>query len=103
MVFPMNLEKDESRLPLPEVGQIVQVRTRKFLVDKVEYAPSGGSTVVGLLCLDDDAQGKLSRWCGSWNWRRAFSIGIFGNPSAKRDSTIRGFLRPTCALFVGTV
>jgi SNF2 family DNA or RNA helicase len=51
-------EKDSSLSPPPEVGQIVQVRTRKFLVDRVESAPSGGGTLVGLFCLDDDAQGR---------------------------------------------
>ena len=53
----MNPEQDASLSLPPELGQVVQVRTRKFLVDRVESAPSGGGTVVGLLCLDDDAQG----------------------------------------------
>jgi hypothetical protein len=53
----MNLEEDASLSPSPAVGQIVRVRTRKFLVDRVESGPSGGGTLVGLLCLDDDAQG----------------------------------------------
>jgi hypothetical protein len=53
----MNLENEAPLLPLPEMGQIVQVRTRKFLVDRVEPASGGGGTLVGLLCLDDDAQG----------------------------------------------
>lgn len=39
-------------------GQIVQVRARRYLVDRVEAAPDGGGTRVGLLCLDDDAQGR---------------------------------------------
>ena len=54
----MILEKDASLSPAPEVGQIVQVRTRRFLVDRVESAPSAGGAVVGLLCVDDDAQGQ---------------------------------------------
>jgi len=53
----VNPEQDASLSLPPELGQVVQVRTRKFLVDRVESAPSGGGTVVGLLCLDDDAQG----------------------------------------------
>src|SRR5438552_17626457 len=56
MVFLMNLEKDPLPSPLPTVGQIVKVRTRKYLVD-VDPASSGAGTLVGLLCLDDDAQG----------------------------------------------
>jgi ERCC4-related helicase len=50
--------KDAPLSPAPEVGQIVQVRTRKFLVDRVEISSTAGGAVVGLLCLDDDAQGK---------------------------------------------
>src|SRR6516162_9895662 len=58
MVFLMNLEKDPARSPPPTAGQIVQVRTRKYLVDRVDPASSGAGTLVGLLCLDDDAQGQ---------------------------------------------
>ena len=58
MVFSMNLEKDPSNMSPPEVGLIVQVRTRRFLVDRVDPAPSAGGAVVALLCLDDDAQGQ---------------------------------------------
>src|SRR6516165_2331069 len=54
----MIFEKDASLSPAPEVGQIVQVRTRRFLVDRVETSPPAGRAVVGLLCLDDDAQGQ---------------------------------------------
>jgi hypothetical protein len=55
----MNVEKNVSLSPAPQVGQIVQVRTRKFLVDRVEPASGGRGTLVGLLCLDDDAQGHV--------------------------------------------
>src|SRR6516165_5383349 len=58
MVFLMNLEKDPARSPPPTAGQIVQVRTGKYLVDRVDPASSGAGTLVGLLCLDDDAQGQ---------------------------------------------
>jgi hypothetical protein len=54
----MIAEKDAPFLPPPEMGQIVQVRTRRFLVDRVEASPSAGGAVVGLLCVDDDAQGQ---------------------------------------------
>ena len=54
----MIAEKDAPFSPPPEVGQIVQVRTRRFLVDRVEASPSPGGAVVGLLCVDDDAQGQ---------------------------------------------
>ena len=42
--------------PLPALGQIVQVRSRTWLVDAVEADLGHGSTV-DLSCLDDDAQG----------------------------------------------
>jgi hypothetical protein len=54
----MIAEKDAAFSPPPEVGQIVQVRTRRFLVDRVEASPFAGGAVVGLLCVDDDAQGQ---------------------------------------------
>lgn len=44
-------------LKIPEVGQVVRVRTRTHLVEGVER--NGGSgTLVQLACLDDDAQGQ---------------------------------------------
>lgn len=39
----------------PEVGQIVRVRTRTYLVEAVEG--HGAQALVSLACLDDDAQG----------------------------------------------
>jgi hypothetical protein len=43
----------------PKVGQIVQVRTRTYLVDDVAHTPkSVFSTLVKLVCVDDDAQGQ---------------------------------------------
>ena len=42
--------------PLP--GQVVKVRSRRYLVDGVVAAPNAGDqTLVRLSCLDDDAQG----------------------------------------------
>jgi hypothetical protein len=43
----------------PNVGQIVQVRTRTYLVDDVIRSPEiVFSTLVKLVCVDDDAQGQ---------------------------------------------
>ena len=43
----------------PEVGQLVQVRQRTWLVDKVVPPPAPGhSARVALACADDDAQGE---------------------------------------------
>src|ERR1017187_5750 len=49
----------KSSGPTPELGQIVAVRQRLYLVEQV-VAPvnSGDSTLVRLSCVDDDAQGQ---------------------------------------------
>jgi len=44
---------------LPEVGELVLVRSRRWLVDEVEPAMEPGhSSVITLACADDDAQGQ---------------------------------------------
>lgn len=44
---------------LPEPGELVQVRSRHWLVEEVAAAPAPGqSAVVRLACADDDAQGQ---------------------------------------------
>ena len=44
---------------LPEVGELVQVRSRRWIVEEVSDAPEAGvSAVVGLACVDDDNQGQ---------------------------------------------
>ena len=59
--FPV-LEADSNlRLPdnPPEVGQLVQVRQRTWLVQKVTPPPEPNhSARVALACADDDAQGE---------------------------------------------
>ena len=56
------LEADSNlRLPVnpPEVGQLVQVRQRTWLVEKVTQPPEPNhSARVTLACADDDAQGE---------------------------------------------
>lgn len=55
--MPENILSSEPHSP--HIGQVVQVRTRKYLVDRVDAAARRGEgTLVGLLCLDDDAQGQ---------------------------------------------
>jgi hypothetical protein len=45
---------------VPEIGQIVAVRQRLYLVDRVVSPPnSSDSPLVQLSCVDDDAQGQL--------------------------------------------
>jgi len=51
----------DQRLPehAPEVGELVQVRSRRWLVEEVVPSPKPGRTsVVRLACADDDAQGQ---------------------------------------------
>ena len=48
---------DAAQIPQP--GQIVRVRQRQYLVEEVTApAASGDAMLVGLSCLDDDAQGQ---------------------------------------------
>lgn len=50
-----------SELPanvLPELGQLVNVRSRRWLVERVDTAPRGESPLVRLACAEDDSQGQ---------------------------------------------
>ena len=48
-----------SAEPPPQVGQIVHVRQRQYLVEEVESPPArSDATLVRLACLDDDARGQ---------------------------------------------
>ncbi len=53
----------EKRSPsehLPEVGDLVQVRSRRWLVEEVIRPETPNqSPIVGLACADDDAQGQF--------------------------------------------
>ncbi len=52
-------EKRSSSECLPEVGDLVQVRSRRWLVEEVVQSTTPGNTpVVRLACADDDAQGQ---------------------------------------------
>jgi hypothetical protein len=44
---------------VPEVGDLVQVRSRRWLVEEIVHSTIPGNTaVVRLACADDDAQGQ---------------------------------------------
>lgn len=44
---------------IPEIGQIVAVRQRLYLVDQISLSQNASdSTLVQLSCVDDDAQGQ---------------------------------------------
>jgi hypothetical protein len=43
----------------PTPGEVVRVRSRRYLVEDMEVAPSSGDqTLVRLSCLEDDAEGE---------------------------------------------
>jgi len=44
---------------VPTAGAVVQVRTRKYVVEEVEHPEGPSAGLVRLACLDDDAQGDL--------------------------------------------
>jgi len=49
---------------LPEQGEIVRVRQRLYLVERVTLPVSAGDlTLVQLSCVDDDAQGQPLGTC----------------------------------------
>ncbi len=57
----MSLMATSSNLPerVPETGELVQVRSRRWVVEEVVDAPElGHSALVRLACADDDAQGE---------------------------------------------
>ena len=49
---------NSSTTALPEPGQLVHVRSRRWLVERVERRSMGQSPLVRLACADDDAQGQ---------------------------------------------
>jgi hypothetical protein len=48
-----------SETDTPRVGQIVQLRTRTYLVDDVVCSPAATLGTLVKCCVDDDAQGDL--------------------------------------------
>jgi SNF2 family DNA or RNA helicase len=73
-----------------EIGQIVRVRSRQYLIEEVTYSDSpDGDTLVRLACLEDDAQGEpLAVF-----WEREVDAQAIG--SATWDSVVnRGFDDP---------
>ena len=50
----------------PAVGDLVQVRSRRWLVEEVVETIPGQSTQVKLACAEDDAQGEALRREGQY-------------------------------------
>ncbi len=53
----MSIPSGEITSKIPQVGQVVRVRARAYLVEAIEEQAGVGS-LVQLACLDDDAQGQ---------------------------------------------
>ncbi len=77
-------------LATPEIGQIVNVRARQYLVESVTppIHPQG-DTLVSLACLNDDAQGQVLEVF----WEREIDAAILENSTWEQVAQ-RGFDRP---------
>ena len=77
-------------MTIPEIGQIVHVRSRQYLVEAVrDRSSSIGDTIVSLSCLEDDAQGQPLEIF----WEREMDARILGS-SSWEGVTHRGFDQP---------
>lgn len=80
---------DESAAPEP--GQIVHVRSRRYLVEAVDSPRLGEEqTLVTLSCLDDDAQGEPLAVL----WESEIDSRILDGRAVWNDVARRGFDRP---------
>ena len=82
----------ELSVALPEPGQIARVRQRLYMVERSTPGPSAAdSTLVGLSCVDDDAQGQPLEVL----WEREIDTEILtakpGNPLPNGASIKRRF------------
>lgn len=77
-------------LTLPELGQIVRVRSRQYLVeDVIPPSCAEGDTQVRLACLEDDAQGEALEVF----WEREIDAQVLA-ASSWEAVTQRGFDQP---------
>ena len=83
----------------PRIGEMVRVRTRRWLVEEVTESANGGSSRVRLACADDDAQGQELEVF--WNYELDRAI-LDDEPWS--DLGERGFDRPEhFAAFLNTL
>ena len=74
----------------PEIGQIVHVRARQYLVESITPpVHPQGDILVSLACLNDDAQGQVLEVF----WEREIDAKILGNSTWEQVAQ-RGFDRP---------
>jgi hypothetical protein len=74
---------------LPEPGQIVHVRQRRYLVEDVAAHADGECTFVRIACVDDDAQGQPLEVL----WEPELDAEVLGGEAWDRIAT-RGFDPP---------
>jgi hypothetical protein len=77
---------------LPEPGQLVHLRQRRWLVEAVEEALRlGEATLVHAACVDDDAQGEPVSILWDMSWMRASSrthCPTSGRAAARKKATL---------------
>ena len=67
---------NSQKIPELKVGSIVECRSHRHLVEKVEFSSSEiGDTVVKLACLDDDANGQITEVF----WEREVDARVIGD------------------------
>jgi hypothetical protein len=86
---------EEQSLPerAPEVGELVQVRSRRWLVEEVvPPANAGASALISLACADDDAQGQSLEVFWNYELDRGGSKPIAARSCQPSSSRIRRLL-----------
>src|ERR1700756_4878873 len=98
---PAAIRRQASRVP--RVGELVQVRSRRWLVDEVIDPISPGQTcVVRLSCADDDAQGQSLEVLWDYELDRLILEEEGWATSRPRASTSRASLQRFCIRSGGT-
>ena len=86
----------------PEMGDLVQVRSRRWLVEEVTPSETPGqSPVVTLACAHDDAQGQALRVYWDFEIDRRILERRAGSTSRRRASTTRAGSRRSCTRCAG--
>ena len=94
-----------TKLPqrAPVAGELVQVRSRRWLVEEVVPPETAGeSSLIQLACADDDAQGQSLASSGTTSSTGRSSRTKVGPTSPPRASTRRASSRPSFTRCAGT-
>ncbi len=96
---------DSSDAVVPDQGQLVHVRSRRWLVESVERRPAGESPLVSLACAEDDSQGETLQvywdyepdaWILSEDGWSQISNGLSGFERPRRFGAFLDALRWNC-------